>query len=103
MTVGLNSDRRRLPGPCPGNQNYAIVGGTGALFGVRGQKGGAHNRLSSSTPKRTASITEDPAKRRQNGGGHVASVLYVIPVSRPDIVITANGPAVTPPEVPDRR
>ena len=33
--------------------------------------------------------------RRQNGGGHIASVLYVIPMSRPNIVITANGPAVT--------
>jgi uncharacterized protein (TIGR03437 family) len=33
--------------------------------------------------------------RRQNGGGHIASILYVIPMSRPDIAITASGPAVT--------
>jgi uncharacterized protein (TIGR03437 family) len=70
------------------------VGGTGAFFGVRGQKGGASNQLSSSTPERTASITEDPSRRRQNGGGHIASILYVIPMSRPDIVVTVNGPAV---------
>jgi uncharacterized protein (TIGR03437 family) len=95
MTIGLNSGSPTPPGPRAGNQNYAIVGGTGAFLGVSGQKGGANNRLSSATPERTASITEDPAMRRQNGGGHIASVLYVIPMSRPDIVITANGPAVT--------
>jgi len=94
MTIGLNSGSPTPPGPRAGNQNYAIVGGTGAFFGASGQKGGANNRLSSSTPERTASITEDPAMRRQNGGGHIASILYVIPMSRPEIVITANGPAV---------
>jgi uncharacterized protein (TIGR03437 family) len=57
-------------------------------------EGGANNRLSSATPERTASITEDPAKRRQNGGGHIASVLYGIPLSRPEIVITGSGPAI---------
>ena len=95
MTIGLNSGSPTPPGPRAGNQNYAIVGGTGAFFGAQGQKGGANNRLSSSTPERTASITEDPAMRRQNGGGHIASILYLIPTSRPDILITASGPAVT--------
>ena len=95
MTIGLNSGSPTPPGPRAGNQNYAIVGGTGAFFGAKGQKGGANNRLSSSTPERTASITEDPAMRRQNGGGHIASVLYIIPMSRPEIVMTTNGPAVT--------
>lgn len=95
MTIGLNSGSPTPPGPRAGSHNYAIVGGTGAFLGARGQKGGANNRLSSAIPERTASITEDPAKRRQNGGGHIASVLYVIPMSRPEIVITANGPAIT--------
>ena len=44
---------------------------------------------------RTASITEDPAKRRQNGGGHIGVALYVVPMSPPNVLITANGPAVT--------
>src|SRR5690348_11688766 len=87
MTVGLNSGSPTPPGPRAGNQNYAIVGGTGAFLGAQGQKGGANNRLSSSTPERTASITEDPSMRRQNGGGHIASILYIIPMSRPDIVL----------------
>ena len=50
--------------------------------------------LSGAVPERTASITEDPAKRRQNGGGHLLTVLYVIPVSRPTVVTTAGGPAI---------
>ncbi len=94
MTIGLNSGSPTPPGPRAGSQNYAIVGGTGAYFGAQGQKGGASNRLSSTTPERTASITEDPAMRRHNGGGHIASILYLIPMSRPDVVITANGPAI---------
>ena len=94
MTIGLNSGSPTPPGPRAGSQNYAIVGGTGAFFGARGQKGSANNRLSSSSIERTASIVEEPARRRQNGGGHIAAVLYVIPMSRPEIVITANGPAV---------
>jgi uncharacterized protein (TIGR03437 family) len=40
-------------------------------------------------------MTEDPANRRLNGGGHVVFVLYVIPFSRPEIAVTGSGPAVT--------
>jgi uncharacterized protein (TIGR03437 family) len=39
-------------------------------------------------------MTEDPANRRKNGGGRVRYVLHLIPLSRPDVVIVANGPAV---------
>jgi uncharacterized protein (TIGR03437 family) len=46
-------------------------------------------------PERATSITEDPSKRRQNGGGHLLYVLYLIPMERPEIVTTADGPAVT--------
>ena len=96
MVNGLNGSVSPIPpGPPAGNQNYTIVGGTGAFFGVRGQKGNGNSRLSSTVPVRTASITEDASRRRQNGGGHIGAVLYVIPMETPDIVITANGPAVT--------
>jgi uncharacterized protein (TIGR03437 family) len=96
MDNGLNGNvSPSPPGPPAGPQNFAIVGGTGAFLGARGQKGNGNSRLSSTTPARTASITEDPAKRRQNGGGHLASVLYVIPMFRPEIVTTAGGPAIT--------
>jgi hypothetical protein len=94
MTIGLHSGSPRPPGPTSGSQNYAIVGGTGAFFGARGQKGQNNAALQGAISERTASITEDPAKRRQNGGGHTLAVLYVIPMTRPEIEITANGPAV---------
>ena len=71
--------------------NNAIVGGTGAFLGARGQVG-------QSTPivsPRQASMTEDPANRRRNGGGKSRFLLHVIPLSPPQIVMTAGGPAVT--------
>jgi uncharacterized protein (TIGR03437 family) len=84
-------------GPAPGaplavtQGNFAIVGGTGAFLGARGQSGQAVN--SQTVPVRTASVTEDHANRRQNGGGKVRWVLQMIPMERPEIMITANGPA----------
>jgi hypothetical protein len=69
--------------------NWAIIGGTGAFLGARGQAGsGAGNS------PRAASISEDPAYRRINGGGKARFVLQVVPMTVPQIVITANGPAV---------
>jgi hypothetical protein len=89
---GLNgSVNPRTPGPPPGGQNFAIVGGTGAFLGARGQKGSGNGGL---IGNRTASITEDPGKRRQNGGGHGSFSFYVIPMFRPEVVITPSGPAV---------
>jgi uncharacterized protein (TIGR03437 family) len=95
MINGLNSGSPTPPGPIVGGQNFAIVGGTGAFFGARGQKGGRNNLLSGAVNARTASITEDPANRRLNGGGHILTVLYLVPMFRPEIVATPNGPAVT--------
>ncbi len=71
--------------------NNAIVGGTGAFLGARGQVGQATQIV----PPRQASMAEDPANRRRNGGGRVRFVLHVIPLSPPQIVMTAAGPAVT--------
>jgi hypothetical protein len=95
MTSGLSSGMPSPPGPPAGSKNFAITGGTGAYFGLRGQRGQRNNLLSGAVGERTASITEDPANRRQNGGGHLLTVLYVVPMSLPSIVTTANGPAVT--------
>ena len=96
MTEGLNAGGPSPPGPPAGTLNFAIVGGTGAFLGVRGQTGNAAQGLGGSgIPIRLASITEDPAKRRVNGGGHVVFTAYVIPMQRPQIDVTASGPAVT--------
>ncbi len=92
MALGLT-----MGSPPPGSPlalivaNNAIVGGTGAFLGVRGQWGATTVR----TPIRMSSMTEDPANRRRNGGGRNEYVLHVIPMSRPEVVITPNGPAVS--------
>jgi len=71
-----------------------VAGGTGAFLGARGQMS---TRLLPGGPgPRTASMTEDPARRRNNGvGGRVQFVVYLIPMTRPAITNTANGPSIT--------
>jgi len=70
--------------------NVAVVGGTGAFLGARGQVG----QGATTVPDRSASMTEDPANRRRNGGGKVRYVLHLMPMTRPEVVITPSGPAV---------
>jgi hypothetical protein len=68
--------------------NWAIVGGTGAFLGARGQEGVGKNSA------RAASMAEDPGNRRTNGGGPAQYILHVIPMEVPEIATTANGPAI---------
>ena len=85
--------------PAPGGPlaasggNLAIVGGTGAFLGARGQAytGARPDQIGS----RQASMAEDPANRRRHGGGRFRYVLHVLPMARPEIAVTAAGPAVT--------
>jgi hypothetical protein len=72
------------------NGDWAIVGGTGAFLGVRGQMG----RGTQTIAARAASVTEDPGKRRLNGGGTLQWVLTLLPMFTPQIVSTPQGPAV---------
>ena len=67
------------------------MGGTGAFLGVRGMVGNGGTTV----PFRAASITEDPANRRINGGGKIRWILTIIPMSAPSIIATPGGPAVT--------
>jgi len=90
MATGMN-----FGSPPPGSpstmlrDNMTITGGTGAFLGIRGQAGSGPNISS----PRQASITEDPSKRRTNGGGAARRViLRVIPMSAPQIVTTAGVP-----------
>jgi hypothetical protein len=72
--------------------NNAIIGGTGAFLGARGQS--SQTSLSQTFPFRQASITEDPANRRIYGGGKARFVETLIPLFVPQIINTSNGPAV---------
>jgi len=92
MVLGLNGGSAP-PGSNFRGQNFAIVGGTGAYLGVRGEEGGG--RTPQAIPPRAASIRENPANRRRNGGGRVRWLLAVIPMSVPQIVTTPSGPALT--------
>ena len=69
--------------------NFAVIGGTGAFAGVRGISGSGGGQA------RGASMTEDPAQRRINGGGTSRRILTLYPMSTPQIIVTPNGPAVT--------
>ncbi len=70
--------------------NNAIIGGTGAFLGVRGQAGQGAAGVTS----RQTSMAEDPANRRRFGGGRTRFILHVIPMSPPQIVTTAGGPGI---------
>jgi hypothetical protein len=69
--------------------NWAIAGGTGAFLGARGQVEGT------GSAGRAASMAEDPANRRLNGGNPSRYILHIIPMTVPQIATTANGPAIT--------
>ena len=94
MASGLSSGAS--PPGSPSNVtvgNFVVTGGTGAFLGARGQVG-AEDPPPGVSIQRNASITEDPANRRQNGGGTQRWVVHLIPMSAPQIVTTASGPAV---------
>ena len=94
MSSGLTVGSRAPGAPLAITQaNVAITGGTGAFLGARGQYGQAVT--SETIPVRRASVTEDPANRRRNGGGRVRFMLHIIPMFTPQIVATPSGPAVT--------
>jgi hypothetical protein len=81
------------PSNATGN-NIVVTGGTGAFLGVRGQMGAADNPPGV-PPFRGASITEDPANRRRNGGGSTQWIVHLIPMESPEIVMSSGGPAIS--------
>jgi len=76
------------PGAAAAN-NMAVVGGTGAFLGVRGQMS-----VVSSSGVRHASMLEDPANRRINGGGKRRLIIHLIPMSWPEVMTLPSGPAI---------
>jgi hypothetical protein len=62
--------------------NFAITGGTGAFLGARGEI--EFVRLPADAPG--VSVTEDPSRRRANGGGSQKLVVHLIPMTTPEIL-----------------
>jgi len=80
--------------PPPGGLSSAdgrwdvVVGGTGPFLGARGQAGFI------SGGSRSASITEDPAYRRINGGNKIKTWIHLIPMTWPEVLTVPTGPAI---------
>jgi hypothetical protein len=95
-TIRVNGMAGGGPRP-PGAPNviaragYMVLGGTGPFLGAQGYFQSTPDPMS---PERDASAAEDLAYRRINGGGIVHLDLYLIPIFRPEIVTTTNGPAI---------
>lgn len=65
-----------------------VVGGSGAFLGIRGQAGviGGSGRM--------ASVTEDPAYRRLNGGGKMTWFFQIVPAVWPEVLTVSTGPVI---------
>jgi uncharacterized protein (TIGR03437 family) len=83
----------QAPGLPSGFGTLTITGGTGAFLGVKGQ-------LAFVVPQgvpgssRLASMAEDPAKRRINGGNPGGWFIQLIPLFRPEITMVSGSPAI---------
>lgn len=73
--------------------NFTVFGGTGAFLGLRGELVQRAQALET-VPPRAASVVEDPAYRRINGGGTIRFYLHMLPLATPAIATTPGGPAV---------
>ncbi len=81
------------PKDLPAGGGYTVTGGSGAFLGVRGY----FQTTAYNMGARFTSACEDPSLRRVYAGtlGKRQGVLYLIPLSQPQILTTLNGPAVT--------
>jgi hypothetical protein len=68
--------------------NFAVVGGTGAYLGARGQAATIMNT------HRSTSTLENPINRRTFPAGLWKLVVQLIPMRTPEVVLTATGPAI---------
>lgn len=62
--------------------SFAIVGGTGAFFGARGQMTTAPSRITGTA--RAASVLEDPVNRRNRGGAGQRMLIQLVPMQTPE-------------------
>lgn len=78
------------------NSNCAVTGGTGAFYGVRGQLSTAQlTQLRPRGGSGSASVTEDPSKRRTFGNGtRIRIVLKLTPMAFPRVQGLPETPAI---------
>ena len=70
-------------------QGHTVDGGLSAFLGSIGE-----HQMQPITAAREASMAEDPANRRNLGGGKVRGTFYLYPKYRPTVQVTASGPSV---------
>jgi hypothetical protein len=68
--------------------NFAVIGGTGAFLGARGQAATIMNT------HRSASTLENPINRRAFPSGLWKLVVQLIPMKTPEVVVTTAGPTI---------
>jgi hypothetical protein len=68
--------------------NFAVIGGTGAFLGARGQAATISNSF------RGTSTFENPINRRTFPSGLWKMAIQLIPMKTPEVVSTAAGPAI---------
>jgi hypothetical protein len=68
---------------------HALTGALAGFFGAIGTHGGM-----ALTGSRTTSYAENPANRRNHGGGRGNTTFYLYPRTRPAVQVTAAGPSV---------
>jgi uncharacterized protein (TIGR03437 family) len=71
-------------------QGHAVTGTLAGFFGATG----VHVMGAPMVPNRVATTAEDPANRRNLGGGRFTTTFYLYPRVRPAVQVTPNGPAV---------
>jgi hypothetical protein len=68
--------------------NFAVIGGTGAFLGARGQGATISNTF------RSTSTFENPINRRTFPAGTWGLVIELIPFKTPEVITTASGPVI---------
>ncbi len=68
--------------------NFAVIGGTGAFLGARGQAATIMNT------HRPTSNLENPINRRTFPAGLWKLVVQLIPMRTPEVAVTSGGPAI---------
>ena len=94
VTNGLGGGPSAVGSPSTARGAYAIIGGTGPFVGARGQAEGQQQGITFAVPPRDASMAENPARRRINGGGSARFFLHLVPMIVPQVGMTGNTPAV---------